>query len=101
MIEVTVLKHIDASDITVISSVDIMIDTHKLVSGSWSVVDDILLWCFHKDFVLLYFKCVCAVFQKYRVTFKLSKCYFYQIASSMWVMTSYKTAIHQQNTSSM
>ena len=48
----------------------------KLVWGSKTIIDDILLWCDKKDLTLLLFTCVCEVFQKYRVSFRLDKCEF-------------------------
>ena len=62
--------------ISISSTDDILVDNVKCVAGSRSIVDDILLWCSDKDLVVEYFECVCRVFQKYRVSFKLSKCKF-------------------------
>jgi hypothetical protein len=44
--------------------------------GSRTIIDDILLWSTVLTTLLNYFKCVCAVFLKYRVTFQLKKCEF-------------------------
>ena len=44
--------------------------------GSKVIIDDILLWCSNSILLVLYFSCVCEVFLKYRVSFKLSKCKF-------------------------
>ena len=48
----------------------------KLVWGSKTIIDDILLWCSHSDDLLVIMECVCEVFQKYRVSFRLKKCDF-------------------------
>jgi hypothetical protein len=36
--------------------------------GSKNIIDDTLLWCTDKCTVLLYFRCVCEIFQRYRVS---------------------------------
>ena len=51
-------------------------DGIKNASGSKSIIDDIMLWSNNVSAVLLYFECVCRVFQKYRVSFRLDKCRF-------------------------
>ena len=53
-----------------------MIGDGKLVWGNKVIIDDILLCCDEKDLVLVLFTCVCEVFQKYRVSFRLDKCEF-------------------------
>ena len=55
---------------------EIMIGPRKLISGSKTIIDNILLWCDDQELLLLYFKCVCRVFQKYRVSFFLDECEF-------------------------
>ena len=55
---------------------EIFQNNSRLVYGSRSIIDNILLWCSEKRLVLLYFSCVCKVFKKYCVSFKLSKCNF-------------------------
>eukprot|EP00978_Attheya_sp_CCMP212_P015876 scaffold41044_cov68-Attheya_sp.AAC.1 len=45
-------------------------------AGSRVIIDDILLWSTSEDACILMFECVCKVFQKYRVSFHLSKCDF-------------------------
>ena len=47
-----------------------------MVAGSRAIIDGIFLWYAFKELLLLYFESVCEVFQKYRVSFKLSKCSF-------------------------
>ena len=46
----------------------------KLVSGGRTIIDDILLFCSNFDAVLVYLECVCKVFLKYLVNFRLYKC---------------------------
>ncbi len=55
---------------------EIFINKKKLVSGSKTIIDDIILWCSNLELILIYFECVCKVFQKYRVSFRLDKCEF-------------------------
>lgn len=47
-----------------------------LNSGSRSIIEDILLWCYHEESLIVYFECVCKVFFKYRCSFNLAKCVF-------------------------
>jgi hypothetical protein len=44
--------------------------------GSRVIIDDILLWSTYLPALQNYFRCVCMVFTKYRVTFQLKKCAF-------------------------
>ena len=44
---------------------------HQIVTGSRTIIDNILLWLNCLSTSLLMFECVCKVFMKYRVTFKL------------------------------
>ena len=44
--------------------------------GSRIIIDDILLWATILTALLQLFECVCDVFMKYRVTFRLKKCEF-------------------------
>ena len=55
---------------------EIFLGEKKIVSGSRTIIDDILLFCSNKAMILIYFECVCKVFQKYRVSFRLDKCEF-------------------------
>ena len=70
------LTLVNGEKVSVSAADEIFIGSSKLVAGSRSIVDDILLWCSHESLVITYFECVCQVFQKYRVSFKLSKCEF-------------------------
>ena len=56
----------------------IFVGTVKLSSGTKSIIDDIMIWATYIPAVLLYLECVCRVFQKYRVSFRLDKCTFLQ-----------------------
>ena len=55
---------------------EIFVGAKKIVSGSRTIIDDIILYCSNKALILLYFECVCIVFKKYRVSFRLDKCEF-------------------------
>jgi len=55
---------------------EIFVSTKKIVSGSRTIIDDIILYCSNKALILLYFECVCIVFKKYWVNFRLDKCKF-------------------------
>ena len=55
---------------------DILIGGTRLIYGSKVIIDDILLWCDNKKLLITYFECVCQVFLKYRVSFRLDKCEF-------------------------
>ena len=47
-----------------------------LHSGTKSIIDDILIWENNIPAILIYFDCVCKVFQEYCVSFRLDKCKF-------------------------
>ena len=68
------LKIIGNKPVVVTETVEIFIGTLKLVSGSCTIIDDILLLCSNLDAVLLYLECTCRVFQKYCVSFRQDKC---------------------------
>ena len=70
------LNHITDKVVKYSSDSVITMDGKEITAGSKSITDDILLWCFHEGLVIMYFECVYAVFQKYHVRFKLSKCKF-------------------------
>jgi hypothetical protein len=55
---------------------EILIEDKKLIYGSKVIIDDILLWCDISTLLLIYFECVCRIFLKYRVSFRLDKCEF-------------------------
>ena len=76
VIRALALKLFNGKAISLQGSDTILIGTKSLIWGSKTIIDDILLWCDHKTLLLLYLKCVCEVFQKYRVSFRLDKCEF-------------------------
>ena len=59
--------------ITLTAKDDIMIGNKKIIWGSKTIIDDILIWCEYEDFSIMLFTCVCKVFEKYRVSFRLDK----------------------------
>ena len=61
---------------TIKNANEILVGTSKIVSGSRSIIDDIILFCSNKGLIIPYFECVCIVFQKYRVSFRIDKCEF-------------------------
>lgn len=77
VIRVSKLQFVD-DKIVQVDGIAIFLDKKKVYYGSRTIIDDILLWCSNMKLVLLYLKCVCEVFQKYRVSFKLKKCDFLQ-----------------------
>ena len=75
VIKVQELRTVDDKIITVEGTI-IHLGDERLHYGSRSIIDDILLWSNNLTLTILYFRCVCMVFQKYRVSFKLKKCDF-------------------------
>ena len=67
---------LDTHDITVTTSNQVTLDNEIVQTGSKGIIDDILIWSTALPTVLAYFECVCQVFQKYRVSFRLDKCEF-------------------------
>ena len=65
---------------------DIYIGVENMYSGAKLIIDDVLIWCSNISFILLYFECVCRVFQKYRVIFGRISAIFYSTESNMWVV---------------
>ena len=55
---------------------EIFIDGKKTYTDSKGIIDDILAYSTNLELVLIYFECICKVFQKYRVSFRLDKCEF-------------------------
>ena len=54
----------------------IEIGSKILHNGSRVIIDDVLLWSSNLPAILLMFECICIVFRKYRVSFRLDKCDF-------------------------
>jgi hypothetical protein len=50
----------------------------ELTADSRCVIDDILSWCTDPDALVDLFECICIVFLKYRVSFRLDKCEFFK-----------------------
>ena len=55
---------------------DIYLDAKKIYCGTKSIIDDVLIWCSNIACILVYFKCVCKVLKKNRVSFRQDKCHF-------------------------
>lgn len=70
------LSSIGGETITIDENESIIIGGKTIYHGSRVIIDDILLWANNLDIILLYFECVCAIFQNYRVSFRLDKCDF-------------------------
>ena len=70
------LKIMNEKEIQLSATGVVTMGIKTLVFGSNTIINDILLWCNMKDLTLLYFRCVCEMFQKYRVSFCLDKCEF-------------------------
>ena len=69
-------KNYNSLRITIIANSDIMIGNRKIIWGSKPIIDNILLWCDTEEFSIILFICVCKVFKKYRVSFRLGQCDF-------------------------
>ena len=53
---------------------EIYLNGMKKVSGGKGTIDSILPWPTNLDLILIYFECVCKIFEKYCVSFRLDKC---------------------------
>jgi hypothetical protein len=71
----------------------------KFVADSRTIIDDILNWSTDPDALLDLFECICIVFLKYRVSFRLDKCEFFKDLSSISVMISRLLGIAQPKAS--
>ena len=83
IIRVTAMKTYNSLIIRVDSNQDVIIGGVKLVWGSKTIIDDILLWRDKKELTLLLFTCVCEFFQKYRVSFQFDKYEFLKKTSGI------------------
>lgn len=54
----------------------IFVGDHKLNTGTRSIIDDILIRSSNIPAIIICLECVCTVFQKYRVSFRLDECDF-------------------------
>ena len=76
IIKLRATTSIGGEEIIVSNTDEITIGGVTLYCGSRVIIDNILLWASNLQVVLVHFKCVCEVFQKYRVSFRLDKCDF-------------------------
>ena len=70
------LRYIDTfsnNAVSVTEKYRIYLNNTKLVSGSRTIIDDILLFCSNLDAILICLECVCNFFLKYQVIFRLNK----------------------------
>ena len=74
IIKVKQLTIIGIEIVRVTEANEIFVGLKKIVSGSRTIIDDIILYCSNKPLIILYFECVCIIFKKYRVSFRLDKC---------------------------
>ena len=76
LIRIRIMKFIGGEAIIILENDEITVGGVTLFRGSRVIIDDILLWASNIAVIMLYFECVCEVFQKYRVSFRLDKCEF-------------------------
>jgi hypothetical protein len=50
---------------------------HVIVADNRIIIDDILNWCTDPEVLVDLFECICIVFLKYRISFRLDKCEFF------------------------
>ena len=86
IIRITALKSYEGQTITVTANQDILITAVKLVWGSKTTIDDILLWCDKTKLILISFQCVCEFFKKFRVSFRMDKCEFLKKRGFLYVL---------------
>ena len=67
---------IDGRPVTVTEDGSVFISKKRISTGSKVIIDDILAWSNDLGVILIYLECICRVFQKYRVSFRLDKCEF-------------------------
>ena len=73
------LRSIDSlvnNSVSVIETEKNHLNITKLVSGSRTIIDEILLFCSKLDTILIYIERVCKRFLKYWVSFRFDKCDF-------------------------
>ena len=76
IIQVLKIKTHGGKPITLTAADEIKVGRKPVIWGSKVIINNILLWCDIKEYSLILFKCVCEVFNKYRVSFCLDKCEF-------------------------
>ena len=67
-------KTIGSTKVRVTDADEIYLNGMKNVSGGKGTIDSILPWPTNLDLILIYFECVCKLFEKYCVSFILDKC---------------------------
>ena len=72
------MTELNGQPIKVSPTNEVTLGSVAVQTGSKGIIDDILIWSTALPLVLTYFECVCKVFQKYRVSFRLDKCEFLQ-----------------------
>ena len=70
------MNAVENKTVAVSATREVRLDGRPTQTGSKGIIDDILIWSTNQSLVLIYFECVCKVFQKYRVSFRLDKCEF-------------------------
>jgi hypothetical protein len=73
---VRTIKFLSEEPVTVTAADEIFIGGKKVVAGTKTIIDDILLWCNNIELIMIYLECICKIFKKYRVSFRLDKCDF-------------------------
>ena len=53
-----------------------LIGRKQIVAGIRIIIDEVLLWCSNVDALFIHFECICKIFRKYEVSFRLNKCNF-------------------------
>ena len=84
IIRISMMTQFQGKPITVTYNQELMIGDSELVWGSKIIIDNILLWCDKEELVLVLFTCICEVFQKYQVSFRLDKCDFFKESGMCW-----------------
>ena len=64
------------SAVSVTDADKIYLNQTNIVSGSRTIIDEILLFSSNINAILIYLECVCKIFLKYQVRFRLDKCDF-------------------------
>ena len=59
--------------VTITETDEVFIEDKNQISGSRTIINDILLLWYNLRAILVYLECVCKVFQKYCVRFRLDK----------------------------
>ena len=73
------LSFVGGETVFISATMEIYIGKNKIVSGTKIVIDDIILWSSNVCALFVYLECICTVFRKYRVNFRLDKCDFLRL----------------------